>query len=82
MDAVLQVVWASGTRRGLVLQGRAALEKVGSCGLEKKSGVPFHRIWGHQVFNFMTNQVSGVSLTDSWSGFRAFSLWVASLLAV
>ena len=30
VDAVLQVVWAGGTRRDLVRQGRAVLEKVGA----------------------------------------------------
>jgi hypothetical protein len=30
VDAVLQVVWAGGTRRDLVRQGRAILEKVGA----------------------------------------------------
>ena len=55
-----------------ILQGRADIV-VGSRYLEKRCSVPLHRIWGHQVFNFVTNQVSGVCLTDSQSGFRAFS---------
>ena len=46
---------------------------VGSRYLEKKCAVPLHRIWGHHFFNFMTNCISGVALTDSQSGFRAFS---------
>lgn len=46
---------------------------VGSRYLMQTSKVPSHRIWGHHVFNFMTNHVSGVRLTDSQSGFRAFS---------
>jgi glycosyltransferase involved in cell wall biosynthesis len=46
---------------------------VGSRYLEQRSDVPFLRIWGHQVFNFITNQSSGISVTDSQSGFRAFS---------
>jgi glycosyltransferase involved in cell wall biosynthesis len=55
-----------------VLEGYADIA-VGSRYLEKKSRVPLHRIWGHQVFNFVTGQAAGVSLTDSQSGFRAFS---------
>jgi glycosyltransferase involved in cell wall biosynthesis len=55
-----------------VLGGQADIA-VGSRYLEKKSNVPLHRIWGHVVFNFMTNRVAGVALTDSQSGFRAFS---------
>lgn len=55
-----------------VLEGHADIV-VGSRYLDEKSQVPVHRIWGHHVFNFMTNQVSGVRLTDSQSGFRAFS---------
>lgn len=55
-----------------ILKGQADIV-VGSRYLEPKSRVPFHRILGHHVFNFITNQMSGVSLTDSQSGFRAFS---------
>jgi glycosyltransferase involved in cell wall biosynthesis len=46
---------------------------VGSRYLEKTSSVPVHRIWGHLAFNLMTNWMSGISITDSQSGFRAFS---------
>lgn len=46
---------------------------IGSRYLEQKSDVPAPRVLGHQVFNFVTNQASGVPLTDSQSGFRAFS---------
>jgi len=46
---------------------------VGSRYLDKKSHVPRHRVWGHIFFNFMTNRASGVRLSDSQSGFRAFS---------
>jgi glycosyltransferase involved in cell wall biosynthesis len=55
-----------------VLKGHADIV-VGSRYLEKRSQVPLHRIWGHLVFNFMNNQASGIPLTDSQSGFRAFS---------
>jgi len=46
---------------------------VGSRYVESTSQVPWHRIWGHKVFNTLTNLLSGVALTDSQSGFRAFS---------
>ena len=46
---------------------------VGSRYLEKRSDVPTHRVWGHRLFNLMTNGASGVAVTDSQSGFRAFS---------
>jgi glycosyltransferase involved in cell wall biosynthesis len=46
---------------------------VGSRYLEPTSDVPLARIWGHRVFNFITNRSSGVNSTDSQSGFRAFS---------
>ncbi len=55
-----------------VLAGEADIV-VGSRYLVKKSHVPTHRVLGHHVFNFVTNQASGVSVTDSQSGFRAFS---------
>ena len=46
---------------------------IGSRYLVNRSNVPQHRIWGHWAFNFLTNQVSGTAVTDSQSGFRAFS---------
>ena len=46
---------------------------IGSRYLVNRSEVPQHRIWGHWAFNFLTNQVSGTAVTDSQSGFRAFS---------
>lgn len=55
-----------------ILNGSADIV-VGSRYLGKTSQVPRHRIWGHHFFNIMTGQVSGVPLTDSQSGFRAFS---------
>jgi glycosyltransferase involved in cell wall biosynthesis len=55
-----------------VLAGKADIA-VGSRYLEPTSQVPRHRIWGHHIFNFITNHMSGVSVTDSQSGFRAFS---------
>jgi glycosyltransferase involved in cell wall biosynthesis len=55
-----------------VLEGQADIV-VGSRYLEKKSRVPFHRVWAHRIFNFITKRVSRVSMSDSQSGFRAFS---------
>src|SRR5690606_11639364 len=55
-----------------VLQGEADIV-VGSRYLEHTSDVPAHRVIGHKVFNAISNGVSGVSVTDSQSGFRAFS---------
>ena len=55
-----------------VLGGQADIT-VGSRYLEKRSRVPLHRIWGHQFFNYVTGRAAGVALTDSQSGFRAFS---------
>lgn len=47
---------------------------VGSRYLEMRSDVPAHRVWGHVAFNLLTSFCSGVYVTDSQSGFRAFSL--------
>jgi glycosyltransferase involved in cell wall biosynthesis len=55
-----------------VLEDRADIV-VGSRYLESKSKVPLHRVWGHKAFNLVNNLASGVSLSDSQSGFRAFS---------
>jgi len=63
-----------------VLRGQADIV-VGSRYLGKKSRVPFHRVVGHLIFNFVTNQASGVPLTDSQSGFRAFSPMAVSALS-
>lgn len=46
---------------------------VGSRYLQVDWDVPRHRVLGHHVFNAVTNQLSGVKVTDSQSGFRAFS---------
>lgn len=46
---------------------------VGSRYLEKTSVVPIQRIIGHWGFTSLTNAASGVPLTDSQSGYRAFS---------
>lgn len=55
-----------------ILEGKADMV-VGSRYLEKTSRVPLARVWGHRLFNVMTGQASGVFLSDSQSGFRAFS---------
>jgi glycosyltransferase involved in cell wall biosynthesis len=46
---------------------------VGSRYLERNSRVPFARILGHRFFNSFTNWLTGTHVTDSQSGFRAFS---------
>jgi glycosyltransferase involved in cell wall biosynthesis len=46
---------------------------VGSRYLQKRGGVPRHRVWGHRIFTTLTNVLSGEHITDSQSGFRAFS---------
>lgn len=55
-----------------VLQGDADIV-VGSRYLERNSAVPLTRVVGHWGFTTMTNILSGISLTDSQSGYRAFS---------
>ena len=55
-----------------VLENQADIV-VGSRYMEQTSDVPRHRILGHIFFNFMSTHASGVPLTDSQSGFRAFS---------
>jgi glycosyltransferase involved in cell wall biosynthesis len=46
---------------------------VGSRYLEIKSSIPGFRRWGQRVLTSLTNLGSGVKLTDSQSGLRAFS---------
>lgn len=55
------------------IESGAADIVVGSRYLESTSEVPRHRVWGHRAFNALTNGASGVAVTDSQSGFRAFS---------
>jgi glycosyltransferase involved in cell wall biosynthesis len=64
-----------------ILNGEADIV-VGTRYLEKTSNVPVHRVYGHQVFNFITSQASGVNLSDSQNGFRAFSPYAASLISI
>jgi glycosyltransferase involved in cell wall biosynthesis len=46
---------------------------IGSRFLDVKSEIPAYRRAGQGVLNFLTNKVSHSSVTDSQSGFRAFS---------
>jgi glycosyltransferase involved in cell wall biosynthesis len=46
---------------------------IGSRYLKEDNEVPLTRIIGHSAFNALTNRLSGTTLTDSQSGFRAFS---------
>lgn len=55
-----------------VLAGQADLV-VGSRYLGARSQVPRLRVFGHRLFNFLTTQSAGLRLSDSQSGFRAFS---------
>jgi glycosyltransferase involved in cell wall biosynthesis len=55
-----------------ILNGEADIV-IGSRYLDRKSRVPFIRIWGHKAFTSVTNWLTGTHLTDSQSGFRAFS---------
>lgn len=55
-----------------ILRGEADVV-AGSRYLEQRGPVPRHRVWGHRMFTFLTNLLSGTQLTDSQSGFRAFS---------
>lgn len=56
-----------------ILEGEADIV-VGSRYLEgDSSGIPRVRVWGHRAFNLILALGSGLSLTDSQSGFRAFS---------
>ena len=55
-----------------VLDGKADMV-VGSRFLGTKNRAPLYRRVGQRIVTFLTNLTSGVSSTDSWSGFRAFS---------
>ena len=57
---------------GPVLEGRADIV-IGSRYLRPTSQVPRHRVIGHWFFNRLTRAASGVPVTDSQSGYRAFS---------
>jgi len=55
-----------------LLRGEADIV-VGSRYLGGTNSTPRHRVWGHRAMTFLTNIGSGVHVTDSQSGFRAFS---------
>lgn len=55
-----------------VLENRADLV-IGSRYLGDECKVPRHRIWGHTFINFVTGSLSGITVGDSQSGYRAFS---------
>jgi glycosyltransferase involved in cell wall biosynthesis len=55
-----------------VLNGQADIV-IGSRYLQPSSRVPQHRVLGHLFFNMLMKITSGVSVTDSQSGYRAFS---------
>jgi glycosyltransferase involved in cell wall biosynthesis len=55
-----------------ILDGEADIV-VGSRYLEKTSLVPTHRLLGHWFFNKLTSLASRVNVSDSQSGYRAFS---------
>lgn len=63
-----------------VVRGEADIV-IGSRYLEKRSQVPAHRVWGHQAFNWLTNVISGTRITDSQSGYRAFSARALELIS-
>lgn len=62
-----------------ICEGKADLV-IGSRYLVKESDVPPSRVWGHKFFNFLTKQASGVGVSDSQSGYRAFSMRALELL--
>jgi len=55
-----------------VLESKADIV-VGSRFLQSKGYIPRYRIWGQRILTLLTNLGSRVRLTDSQSGFRAFS---------
>ena len=55
-----------------ILEGRADIA-IGSRYLQNTSNTPPHRKAGHKLLNFITGLLSGVQVTDSQSGYRAFS---------
>jgi len=46
---------------------------IGSRYLIPQSNAPKIRVWGHKVFNLLTNILSNTLVSDSQSGYRAFS---------
>jgi glycosyltransferase involved in cell wall biosynthesis len=63
-----------------ILKGGADMV-IGSRYLDRRSTVPPSRIFGHRVITFLTNLASGRRVSDSQSGFRAFSARAIELVA-
>lgn len=55
-----------------ILEDRADIV-VGSRYIRHTSKVPASRVWGHRLINLITKVSSGVNVSDSQSGYRAFS---------
>jgi glycosyltransferase involved in cell wall biosynthesis len=55
-----------------IIAGKADMV-IGSRYLQGADKIPFYRRIGQRVLNFVSNQVSGVWVTDSQSGYRSFS---------
>jgi glycosyltransferase involved in cell wall biosynthesis len=55
-----------------ILAGEADIV-IGSRYLREPCRVPRHRVWGHRAANLLTDLISGMAVSDSQSGFRAFS---------
>lgn len=55
-----------------ILKGNADMV-IGSRFLDIHSEIPAHRRAGQEILNFLTNRISHSEVTDSQSGFRAFS---------
>lgn len=54
---------------------------VGSRYLNHTNSIPINRVWGHWVINLLANILSGVHVTDSQSGYRAFSRKAIELIS-
>jgi len=63
-----------------ILEGKADIT-IGSRYLQNSSNTPSHRKIGHKILNLITGMFSGVQVTDSQSGYRAFSPKAYQLLS-
>jgi glycosyltransferase involved in cell wall biosynthesis len=63
-----------------VLAGQADIV-VGSRYIEKRSKIPRHRELGHLLTNFIVGTLAGMHISDSQSGYRAFSPKAVSTLS-
>lgn len=55
-----------------ILDGEADIV-IGSRYIRQTSHVPGHRVLGHLIFRWLTNVTSGIIVSDTQSGYRAFS---------